>query len=81
MKTWGRCRKYLTNMLYKKTKLEDTFSVNMLAVADGRPETMGIVPMIRHHVNFQLRLQQENIKTLLEKELEKRSAGGLNQSL
>ncbi len=28
----------LTNMLYKKTRLEDTFGVNMLAVADGRPE-------------------------------------------
>ena len=29
----------LTNMLYKKTKLEDTFGVNMLVVADGRPES------------------------------------------
>ena len=28
----------LTNMLYKKTGLEDTFGVNMLAVADGRPK-------------------------------------------
>ena len=27
----------LTNMLYKKTRLEDTFGVNMLAVADQRP--------------------------------------------
>ena len=26
----------LTNMLYKKTRLEDTFGVNMLAVADGQ---------------------------------------------
>ena len=31
----------LTNMLYKKTRLEDTFGVNMLAVAQGRPETLG----------------------------------------
>ena len=29
----------LKNLLYKKTRLEDTFGVNMLAVADGRPET------------------------------------------
>ena len=43
----------LENLLYKKTKLEDTFGVNMLAVADGRPETMGVVPIIRHHVKFQ----------------------------
>ena len=36
----------LTNMLYKKTRLEDTFGVNMLAVADGRPETMGLKRII-----------------------------------
>ena len=43
----------LTNMLYKKTRLEDTFGVNMLAVADGRPETMGLKKIIEHHVDFQ----------------------------
>ena len=32
--------RHLINMLYKKTRLEDTFGVNMLAVADGRPETL-----------------------------------------
>lgn len=62
----------ICNLLYKKTKLEDTFSVNMLAVADGRPETMGIVPMIRHHVNFQYEIATRKYKTLLEKELEKK---------
>ena len=31
----------LKNILYKKTKLEDTFGVNMLAIADGRPECYG----------------------------------------
>ena len=46
----------LCNLLYKKTKLEDTFGVNMLAVADGRPETLGLVPIIRHHVKFQYEL-------------------------
>ena len=46
----------LCGLLYKKTKLEDTFGVNMLSVADGRPETMGIIPMIRHHVEFQYEL-------------------------
>ena len=44
--------KNLTNMLYKKTRLEDTFGVNMLAVADGRPETMGLKKIIEHHVDF-----------------------------
>ncbi len=62
----------LCNMLYKKTRLEDTFGVNMLAVAEGRPETMGLVPIIRHHVNFQYELATRKYKTLLAKELEKK---------
>ncbi len=61
----------LCNLLYKKTKLEDTFGVNMLAVADGKPETMGLVPMIRHHVDFQYELATRKYKTLLAKELER----------
>ncbi len=62
----------LENLLYKKTKLEDTFGVNMLAVADGRPETMGIVPIIRHHVNFQYEIATRKYKTLLAKEQDKK---------
>lgn len=62
----------LCNMLYKKTRLEDTFGVNMLAVAEGRPETMGIIPIIRHHVNFQYELATRKYKTLLAKELDKK---------
>ena len=44
----------------------------MLAVVDGRPETMGIVPIIRHHVNFQYELAKRKYTTLLAKELEKK---------
>ena len=32
----------IRNILYKKTKLEDTFGVNMLAIAGGRPETLNL---------------------------------------
>lgn len=60
------------NMLYKKTRLEDTFGVNMLAVADGRPETMGMKEIIRHCVDFQFEVASRKYKTLLEKELEKK---------
>ena len=62
----------LTNMLYKKTKLEDTFGVNMLAVADGRPETMGLKQIIEHHVDFQFELATRKYKTLLKKEQDKK---------
>lgn len=68
----GADAKNLCNLLYKKTRLEDTFGVNMLAVADGRPETMGLVPIIRHHVNFQYELATRKYTTLLKKEREKK---------
>ncbi len=61
----------LKNMLYKKTRLEDTFGVNMLAVADGRPETLGLKKIIEHHVDFQFELATRKYKTLLAKEQEK----------
>ncbi len=61
----------LKNMLYKKTRLEDTFGVNMLAVADGRPETLGLKKIIEHHVDFQFELATRKYQTLLAKEQEK----------
>ena len=61
----------LKNMLYKKTRLEDTFGVNMLAVADGRPETLGLKKIIEHHVDFQFELATRKYQTLLTKEREK----------
>ena len=60
--------KNLENLLYKKTKLEDTFGVNMLAIVDGRPETLGIKDIIKHHINFQYELATRKYTTLLEKE-------------
>ncbi|KAI4444002.1 DNA topoisomerase 4 subunit A [Schaedlerella arabinosiphila] len=62
----------LKNMLYKKTRLEDTFGVNMLAVANGRPETLGLKAVIEHHVDFQFELATRKYKTLLAKELERK---------
>ena len=62
----------LKNLLYKKTKLEDTFGVNMLAVAQGRPETLGLKEIIEHHVDFQFELCTRKHQTLLAKELERK---------
>ena len=62
----------LENLLYKKTKLEDTFGVNMLAVSDKRPETMGLIQIIRHSVDFQYEIATRKYKTLLAKELDKK---------
>ncbi len=62
----------LINMLYKKTRLEDTFGVNMLAVVDGRPETLGLKKIIEHHIDFQLEINNRKYETLLKKENEKK---------
>ena len=61
----------LCNLLYKKTRLEDTFGVNILAVANGKPETMGLVSVIRHNVQFQYELATRKYTTLLKKEQDK----------
>lgn len=63
---------HLINMLYKKTRLEDTFSVNMLAVADGKPETLSLKAILEHHVDFRFELATRKYKTLLAKELERK---------
>ena len=62
----------IKNMLYKKTKLEDTFGVNMLAVVDGRPETLGLKQIIQHNVAFQYELATRKYTSLLNKELEQK---------
>ena len=60
----------LKNMLYKKTRLEDTFGVNMLAVADGKPETLSVKQIIEHHVDFQFDIATRKYTSLLAKERE-----------
>ena len=68
----GADTEQLTNMLYKKTRLEDTFGVNMLAVADGRPETLGLTQIFDQVIDFQFELNTRKYKTLLNKELDKK---------
>ena len=60
------------NLLYKKTRLEDTFGVNMIAIANGRPETLGLKSIIAQNVAFQYEVATRKYTTLLNKELEKR---------
>lgn len=60
------------NMLYKKTRLEDTFGVNMLAISNGKPETMGLKQIIKCNVDFQFEVATRKYTTMLEKELEKK---------
>ena len=60
----------IKNILYKKTKLEDTFGVNMLAISGGRPETMTLPAILRSWLDFQYENNTRKYKLLLEKEEE-----------
>ena len=60
------------NMLYKKTRLEDTFGVNMLAISGGRPETMGLKSILKAGLDFQFEIQTRKYTNLLQKEQDKR---------
>lgn len=61
-----------TNLLYKKTRLEDTFGVNMLAITNGRPETMGLKQILKANIEFQFQVNTRKYTNLLNKELEKK---------
>lgn len=60
------------NLLYKKTRLEDTFGVNMLAICNGRPETMGLKAILKASVDFQFQVATRKYTNLLEHELERK---------
>ena len=60
------------NLLYKKTRLEDTFGVNMLAICDGRPETMGLKAVLKAVVDFQFQIATRKYTNLLAKEMERK---------
>lgn len=62
----------IKNILYKKTKLEDTFGVNMLAIADGRPETLNLKGILKNYLDFQYVNNRKKYQVLLDKELEKK---------
>ena len=60
----------LENMLYKKTRLEDTFGVNMLVIAGGKPEVLGLKGILKECVEFQYEINTRKYTTLLEKDRE-----------
>lgn len=60
------------NLLYKKTRLEDTFGVNMLAIYNGRPETMGLKAILKANVDFQFQVATRKYTNLLAHEMEKK---------
>ncbi|WP_127836342.1 DNA topoisomerase IV subunit A [Clostridium prolinivorans] len=52
--------------LYKKTDLQTNLSFNMVAIANGKPETLGLKDILKHYVNH----QKDVITRRTKKELE-----------
>lgn len=59
-------------LLYQKTKLEDTFGVNMLAIRDGRPETLSLKEALQSSIDFSFEITRRKYEYLLSKEQDKR---------
>jgi DNA gyrase subunit A len=43
----------LLNFLYQKTDLQCNFNVNMIAIADGKPQQLGLIPILKYYIEFQ----------------------------
>lgn len=57
----------LLNGLYKKTVMEDTYSVNLLAVKDQQPVVFSLKRMLAEFVDFQVELYTKEYRYLLDK--------------
>lgn len=60
----------IKNILYKKTKLEDTMPVNMFYVVDGKPITLNLKQILEHFGNFNYEVKNRKYNALLQKNKE-----------
>jgi len=58
------------NQLYKYSRLQDSFSINMLAICNGKPKILCLKEVLSHFINF----QEENVTRRTKFELEKAEA-------
>ena len=49
----GENHQIVLNKLYKHTPLQTTFGVNMVALVDDVPRTLGLIPLVRNYVDHQ----------------------------
>ncbi len=55
------------NQLYKYTRLQDSFSINMIAINDGKPQTLGLKEILAKFISFQEEIVTRRTKYDLEK--------------
>ncbi len=59
------------NHLYKYTRLQDSFSINMLAIVDGKPKVMGLKDILTSFINFQEEIVRRRTQFDLDKTLQR----------
>ena len=57
----------ILNYLYKYSDLQQSYNVNMVAIADGKPKQMGLIEVIDHYIKHQKDVVTRRTKHDLEK--------------
>jgi len=57
----------ILNQLFKMTQLEDTFSVNNVALVDGVPRTLNLAQLVHYYVDHQLEVIERRSQFRLDK--------------
>lgn len=55
------------NLVFKHSQLEDTFSINNVALVDGVPRTLNLAQLIHHYVDHQLEVIERRSQFRLDK--------------
>ena len=63
----GAVPEVIQNQLYKRTQLQSNFGVNMVALVDGVPRTMGIAEALGHYLDQQMEVVERRTRFRLDK--------------
>ena len=63
--------KFIINSLYKYTRLQDSFNVNFLALAGGRPKVMNLKEVLEYYVKYRKHIITSRTKFELKKAKER----------
>ena len=61
----------LLENLYKYSELQVNFGINMVVIADGRPQQLGLLPIIKHYVDYQQQIIYKRTKYELDQAKER----------
>lgn len=63
--------KKIIDVLFKYSNLQCTFGINMVAIADGKPQQMGLLDIIAYYTNYQRQVVLNRTKYQLKKAKER----------